>query len=73
MDVSASVLTIALAPQGGLVAMGEAAVEITECLTCGYPVLRPGGHAGWCERVKAWKCWCGRPDGHASHHRKVRR
>jgi hypothetical protein len=24
-----------------------------DCWTCGYPSLRMGGHAEWCERVKA--------------------
>jgi hypothetical protein len=25
-----------------------------ECVTCGYPRWRAGGHAGWCETVEQW-------------------
>jgi hypothetical protein len=27
---------------------------LTECATCGFPGLRPNGHADWCERTAAW-------------------
>ena len=27
---------------------------MNECGVCGYPGLRRGGHAEWCERTRAW-------------------
>lgn len=27
---------------------------MTECIVCGFPGLRPEGHAEWCERVGAY-------------------
>lgn len=25
-----------------------------ECPVCGFPALRPAGHASWCARIAAW-------------------
>lgn len=28
-----------------------------DCTVCGYPTLRQGAHADWCERVRRWLRW----------------
>lgn len=33
----------------------------TDCPFCGYPALRPTGHASWCARVAAWLRQCPLP------------
>ena len=27
---------------------------MNECVTCGYPTVRPEGHAEWCAEVAEW-------------------